>query len=114
MTLRLYYDNAYLTEFDARVTACVPAGSEFDIRLDRSAFYPTSGGQPFDTGFIDSARVLDVQVVDGDVMHLTDQALEIGAEVHCTIDWARRFDHMQQHAGEHMLANAVWRQCLAA
>lgn len=109
MTLRLYYDDAYLTEFDARVTACVPAGSEFDIRLDRSAFYPTSGGQPFDTGFIDSARVLDVQVVDGDVMHLTDQALEIGAEVHCKIDWTRRFDHMQQHAADHMIAGTIWR-----
>ena len=109
MTLRLYYDDAYLTEFDARVTSCVPAGDAFDIRLDRSAFYPTSGGQPFDTGFIDSARVLDVQVVDGDVMHLTDQPLEIGAEVHCKIDWARRFDHMQQHAADHMIAGTIWR-----
>ena len=109
MTLRLYYDDAYLTEFDARVVSCAPMGDGFDVRLDRSAFYPTSGGQPFDTGSIDSARVLDVQVVDGDVLHLTDRALPVGAQVHGKIDWPRRFDHMQQHAADHMIAGAIWR-----
>ncbi len=109
MTLRLYYDDAYLTEFDARVVSCAPMGDGFDVRLDRSAFYPTSGGQPFDTGSIDSARVLDVQVVDGDVLHLTDRALPVGAQVHGKIDWPRRFDHMQQHAADHMIAGTIWR-----
>lgn len=109
MTLRLYYDDAYLTEFDARVVSCTPMGDGFDVRLDRSAFYPTSGGQPFDTGSIDSARVLDVQVVDGDVLHLTDRALPVGAQVHGKIDWPRRFDHMQQHAADHMIAGTIWR-----
>lgn len=109
MTQRLYYDDAYLTEFEARVVSCAPVDNGFDVRLDRSAFYPTSGGQPFDTGTIDSARVLDVQVVNGDVMHLTDRALPVGARVRGKIDWPRRFDHMQQHAADHMIAGTIWR-----
>lgn len=109
MTLRLYYENAYLTEFDAQVTSCTPVNDGFDIRLNQSAFYPTSGGQTFDIGTIDVSQVSDVQVVDGDVMHLTDRALAVGANVHCKIDWPRRFDHMQQHAADHMIAGTIWR-----
>ena len=68
MTERLYYDDAYLTEFDARVVECVPDGESYRLRLDRSAFYPTSGGQPHDTGTLNDAHVLDVLVgEDGDV-----------------------------------------------
>ena len=92
MTDRLYYDNAYLTEFDATVLDCRANGAAFDVLLDRSAFYPTSGGQPYDTGILGGARVLDVNVTD------------VG-----TIDWQRRFDHMQQHAGDHMIASALHR-----
>ncbi len=62
MTERLYYDDAYLTEFDATVVDCVPDGGGFRLRLDRSAFYPTSGGQPHDTGTLNDAHVLDVLV----------------------------------------------------
>ncbi len=108
MTERLYYDDSYLKEFDATVSSCVAMGDKYDVRLDRSAFYPTSGGQPFDTGKIDSANVCDVQVVDGDVMHLVDRPLEVGTKVHCKIDWERRFDHMQQHAADHMIAGTIW------
>lgn len=110
MTQRLYYDNAYLTSFDARVTDCLPDGDSFLVRLDRSAFYPTSGGQPYDTGTLGGANILDVFVKEGDVVHCVDAPLAAGSAVHGEIDWPRRFDHMQQHAGEHMLANAVWRQ----
>lgn len=109
MTERLYYDDAYLTEFDARVEACEPCGGRWRVRLDRSAFYPTSGGQPFDTGALDGARVVDVAVEAGEVWHTTDAPLEPGARVHGAIDWARRFDHMQQHAGDHMIASAIHR-----
>lgn len=109
MTDRLYYDNAYLTEFDAQVLVCRPNGEHFDVLLDRSAFYPTSGGQPFDTGTLSDAQVIDVNVTDGEVWHTLTQPLPIGAAVHGRIDWARRFDHMQQHAGDHMIASALHR-----
>ena len=109
MTERLYYDNAYLTDFDAQVLACVPREGCFDVLLDRSAFYPTSGGQPFDTGMLDFARVTDVNVQNGEVWHTVTEALPVGATVHGRIDWARRFDHMQQHAGDHMIAGALHR-----
>ena len=109
MTDRLYYDNPYLTEFDAQVLACRPRGDVFDVRLDRSAFYPTSGGQPYDTGSLGDARVIDVNVTDGDVWHTVTQPLTVGDTIHGKIDWIRRFDHMQQHAGDHMIASALHR-----
>ncbi len=104
-TDRLYYENAYLREFDGRVIAVREDGW---AALDRSAFYPTSGGQPFDTGTLNAARVLDVEVENGVVWHKTDAALCVGETVHGAIDWPRRWDHMQQHAGDHMLAGAAW------
>lgn len=110
MTERLYYDHAYLRSFDARVLEVKEENGEYLIRLDRSAFYPTSGGQPYDTGTLGEAVVLDVFVQkDGEVWHKTDRPLTAGEEVHGEIDFERRFDHMQQHAGEHMLANAAYR-----
>lgn len=119
MTERLYYDDAYLTEFDAAVLACEAnpdsetCGSSdgaWRVRLDRSAFYPTSGGQPYDTGTLGGARVTDVSVdADGEVWHIVDRPLDVGARVHGKIDWPRRFDHMQQHAADHMIASALWR-----
>lgn len=110
MTERLYYNDAYLTEFDAVVVDCVPDGEGFRLRLDRSAFYPTSGGQPHDTGTLNGVNVVDVLVGDdGDVWHVTDAPLAVGAVVRGQIDWPRRFDHMQQHAGDHMIASALWR-----
>ena len=109
MTERLYYDNAYLTEFDANVLECRVNGPHYDVLLDRSAFYPTSGGQPYDTGVLGGANVIDVNVTDGFVWHTIDQQLTPGACVHGSIDWARRFDHMQQHAADHMIASALHR-----
>ena len=109
MTERLYYDNAYLTEFDAQVIACRENGDAFDVLLDRSAFYPTSGGQPYDTGTLGGARVTDVNVVEGEVWHTVTASLHPGETVHGCIDWNRRFDHMQQHAGDHMIAGALHR-----
>ena len=111
MTDRLYYDETYLREFDASVTVLRPYGDKWAVALDRSAFYPTSGGQPFDTGTLNTLSVSDVFVDDdGEVWHIVDAPLAVGETVHGQIDWARRFDHMQQHAGEHMIAGAVWRQ----
>ena len=109
MTNRLYYDNAYLTEFDAQVLTCRKNGGHYEVLLDQSAFYPTSGGQPYDTGTLDNARVTDVNVADGEVWHTVDTPLTEGSTVHGRIDWARRFDHMQQHAGDHMIACVLHR-----
>lgn len=109
MTERLYYNDSYLTEFEATVEECIACGDAFKLRLDRSAFYPTSGGQSFDTGWINSARVTDVNVENGDVWHTVDRFLNVGEKVSCKIDWARRWDHMQQHAADHMIAGALHR-----
>jgi len=109
MTERLYYDDAYLTEFDGEIIGIRPDGW---AALDRSAFYPTSGGQPYDTGTWSIGervlRVTDVEVEDGIVWHRLDGPVNAGERVHGKIDWERRFDHMQQHAGDHMLAGAAW------
>ncbi len=108
-TDRLYYENAYLRTFEARVTAVREDGW---TALDRSAFYPTSGGQPYDTGVLEgsggAARVTDVEVENGIVWHQTDAPFSVGDAVRGEIDWPRRWDHMQQHAGDHMLAGAAW------
>ena len=115
MTERLYYDDAYLWAFDAKVTA-VRNGKhpgEWEIALDRSAFYPTSGGQPFDTGILafgkTKAKVTDVEAdAAGEVWHTADREIPAGTAVHGEIDGSRRTDHMEQHGGEHMLAGAIW------
>jgi len=107
VTERLYYTDPYLQEFEAQVLEVTTTedGRPAAV-LDRTAFYPTSGGQPFDTGTLGAARVVDVvDRDDGVILHLIEGALESGP-VHGRIDWARRFDHMQQHTGQHLLSAA--------
>ena len=107
MTERLYYTEPYRTSFSATVTSCEPQGNRFAVALDRTAFYPTSGGQPFDVGTLNEARVHDViDREDGGVAHITDRPLDAGTAVQGAIDWPRRFDHMQQHTGQHILSAA--------
>src|SRR5689334_8509021 len=99
MTERLYYTDSYLAEFRSRVVDRSPDGSR--VYLDRTAFYPTSGGQLFDTGSIAGAAVMDV-VDEGDrIAHVLSGPVAPPDEVDCRIDWRRRFDHMQQHTGQH-------------
>src|SRR5690606_41152042 len=89
------------------VRASEPRDGGFAVVLDRTAFYPTSGGQPFDTGRLGAAKV--TEVVDGDdgaVVHFTSAALEPGSNVSGEVDWPRRFEHMQQHTGQHVLSAA--------
>ncbi len=106
MTERIYYDDSFLREFDAHVLRCDVAGEQFHVILDRTAFYPASGGQPFDTGKLNEAQVLEVvDREDGDIVHVTDREVAVGP-VQGVIDWARRFDHMQQHTGQHLLSAA--------
>ncbi len=108
MPLRLYRDDSYLTTFDARVTASTPpVDGVISIELDRTAFYPTGGGQPHDTGRIAGLPVIDV-CEDGrsGIVHLLRAGTVPSGDVKCEIDWARRFDHMQQHTGQHILSKA--------
>jgi alanyl-tRNA synthetase len=101
MTERLYYTDAYLREFRAHVVDRSEDGRT--VYLDRTAFYPTSGGQPYDLGAIDGARIVEVVDEDDRVAHRVASPVE-GAEVECAVDWTRRFDHMQQHTGQHLLS----------
>jgi alanyl-tRNA synthetase len=107
MTDRLYYDDAYLRQFTARVTERLTVDGHPAVVLDRSAFYPTGGGQPGDTGKLNAVNVIDVQQRKADhaVVHVLDTPLDAD-EVEGVIDWARRFDHMQQHTGQHILTQA--------
>jgi alanyl-tRNA synthetase len=106
VTERLYYQDSYTTEFDAQVLRVEERDGHPAVVLDRTAFYPTSGGQPFDTGRLGTANVVDV--IDDDsglILHVVDRELAIGP-VRGTIDWSRRFEHMQQHTGQHVLSAA--------
>jgi alanyl-tRNA synthetase len=111
-THRLYYDDAYLQNFDARVLACTPAepvqgtsGMQpaWEVLLDQTAFYPSSGGQPNDLGLLGEAVVLDVRDEEGEIAHIVDREVANG-EVQGCVNWLRRFDHMQQHTGQHLLS----------
>ncbi len=104
MTTRLYYTDAYLSTFDAAVVARADAGRR--IYLDRTAFYPTSGGQPFDTGRLGGVAVVDV-IDEGDRIAHVVEAPVAGDRLACAIDWARRFDHMQQHTGQHVVSAVI-------
>jgi alanyl-tRNA synthetase len=101
MTERLYYSDSYLRQFSARVTGSGEGGRV--AYLDRTAFYPSSGGQPFDTGSIAGVAVLEVVDEEDRIAHRLAGPVADG-EVNCAIDWPRRFDHMQQHSGQHLLS----------
>jgi alanyl-tRNA synthetase len=104
-TERLYYTDCYLREFEARVVDVQPDPRGVRITLDRSAFYPESGGQPMDHGTIGSLSVLEV-IDEGDAVPLVLERRPEGESVKGAIDWIRRFDHMQQHTGQHVLSAA--------
>ena len=107
MTERIYYTDPACTEFEATVVSSPTVNGQPVVVLDRTAFYPTSGGQPHDTGSLGDARVTDViDIDDGAIGHAVDTSLAVGARVHGRVDWIRRFDHMQQHTGQHILSAA--------
>jgi alanyl-tRNA synthetase len=108
-TERLYYHDSFLREFEAQVISCEQEGERWKIVLDRTAFYPTSGGQPHDTGMLDDIPVIEVADGEQKVVHYTSAAIPIGP-VRGTIDWPRRIDHMQQHTGQHLLSAAFIEQ----
>jgi alanyl-tRNA synthetase len=111
-THRIYYDDAYVKEFDARVLYCEVRPPDLNsgitsqvwgLVLDRTAFYPTSGGQPNDSGKIGDANVLDVRDDGDEIIHIVDRRPSSPDVLGC-INWPRRFDHMQQHSGQHLLS----------
>lgn len=106
-TTKLYYQDPFLREFTAAVTSCEETKGGYLVTLDRTAFYPEGGGQPYDTGALGEAGVLEVHEKNGAVTHLCDRPLAVGASVEGEIDWARRFDHMQQHSGEHICSGLI-------
>ena len=106
-TEKLYYADPFLKTFTATVLDCQPGKNGFIVTLDRTAFYPEGGGQPADQGTLDGAAVTDVHEKNGAVLHNVDSAVEIGKTVTGVIDWARRFDHMQQHSGEHICSGLI-------
>jgi alanyl-tRNA synthetase len=105
MTSRLYYTDAYATAFDGRITEV--SADRQRVYLDQTAFYPTSGGQPYDLGSLGGAQVADVVDEDERIAHVLAAPLSghaIGDSVRGEVDWQRRFDHMQQHTGQHLLS----------
>ena len=106
-TKKLYYEDVYKKEFTAKVLECRQGKKGYEVILDQTAFYPEGGGQPGDTGSLGEAAVTDVHEKNGELIHCTDRALEPGTEVQGQINWARRFDLMQQHSGEHIVSGLV-------
>lgn len=109
MTRKLYYEDAYISAFQTQLLkqhydenkAC------YYCILESTAFYPEGGGQPCDLGTLNNTRVIDVQEIDGEIRHYVEEAIgDIGDDVNGVIDWDRRFDHMQQHSGQHILSAA--------
>ena len=107
MTEKLYYSDPFLKEFTAVVQSCEQDKNGWLVTLDRTAFYPEGGGQPADFGVLGDAAVTDVREKEGVILHRCDKALTVGENVTGKIDWERRFDHMQQHSGEHMVSGII-------
>ena len=106
----LFYRDEYAREFDAEVISCQKGKKGYEVVLSDTAFYPEGGGQPADRGTLGQVNVLDVKRRNGEILHITDVPLEPGMTVHGVLDWERRFDHMQQHSGEHILSGVVHAQ----
>ena len=130
MTEQLYDKSAYIREFTAVVTTCEAVPEGYQITLDRTAFFPEQGGQYADRGILAPVRaeapadssgadimhrstgiqVTDVQMKDGRILHLAAKPIAVGTEVHAELDWADRYDKMQQHTGEHIVSGIVHRR----
>ena len=107
MTKKLYYEDAYIKEFNARVLSCEKKDKNYLIILDETAFFPEGGGQKADVGFISDAVISDVQEIDGQIIHFADKPLTVGEYYNCSINWELRFSRMQNHSGEHIVSGIV-------
>lgn len=106
-TRKLYYEDCMLRQFSAKVVACRKTDKGYQVELDATAFYPEGGGQACDKGTLGNVRVLDVREEGEAVLHLCDGPLTVGETVTGELDWERRFDLMQQHAGEHIVSGII-------
>ena len=106
-TRKLYYEDPFQKGFATTVVSCDAVKGGYTVVLAETAFYPEGGGQPYDTGVLGEANVLEVHEKNGVITHLCDKPLEVGKSVSGKIDWARRFDHMQQHSGEHICSGLI-------
>ncbi|MGF3106089.1 alanyl-tRNA editing protein [Rossellomorea sp. DUT-2] len=107
MTVKQYYQDAYMKTFQTSIQDQRQDDSGWYVVLEETAFYPTGGGQPHDTGTLKDKRIINVEEVNGEIRHYIEEPFEdISGDVKGQIDWDRRFDHMQQHAGQHILSAA--------
>lgn len=106
-TIKMYDIYSYIKEFAATVVSCEEKDGYYSVVLDQTAFFPEGGGQSADTGKIEDANVLDVQIKDEIVYHKTDKPLKIGVRVICEIDWDTRFSRMQNHSAEHLVSGII-------
>lgn len=109
MTEKLFENDAYLWQCEAKVTACEPCKNGYAAELDRTVFFPEGGGQLSDRGKLGDAVVTHVAETDGRILHYCDKPLEVGSTVKAEVDGVVRLDHMQQHCGEHILSYAAWK-----
>lgn len=107
MTVKLYYQNGYNTEFKGTVLSCEKGKEGYHIVLNQTLFYPEGGGQPGDKGALGGVTVFDVHEKNGKIIHYAEAPLAVGIEVEGKIDWAHRFDLMQNHSGEHILSGII-------
>lgn len=106
-TQKLYFNNAYLMEFTANVIHTIENSGQTGLVLDRTAFYPTGGGQPHDVGTLNQMQVMDVTEEDDVIVHWIEGEYHGDRHIVGKVDWQRRFDHMQQHAGQHILSAVI-------
>lgn len=104
---KLFYDSPYIKEFESQVISCREGKKGYEVVLKETAFYPEGGGQPADTGVLGGVRVFDVHEKGGEIVHYTEAPLAEGETVKGTIDWDRRFIHMQEHSGEHLVSGLI-------
>ena len=103
----LFYKDAYLKECDTKVVSCVKDKDLYKVILEETIFYPEGGGQSSDLGMINDAKVTNVKRENDEIVHYVEKPLNINENVHLKIDWNRRFDHMQNHTGEHILSGTI-------
>lgn len=105
---KLFYQDTHMIDFEASVLECIQeADGRFRILLDRTAFFPEEGGQGADSGTLGDLKILDVQIKKDLIYHYVAKPLKEGSQVKGHVDWAQRFDYMQQHTGEHIISGLV-------
>ena len=107
MTEKLFYEDVYKSEFNARVLSCNKNGDRYDVILDKTLFYPEGGGQPADNGTINGIKVFDVHEDGDDIVHYISKPVEEGTQINGVVDMERRVRLMQQHSGEHIVSGII-------